>query len=745
MKRYQYISITIFAFLLSFAYIHNTQKIPQESPAIVQTGNTVIPEKVVSNNLGGGFGTIQKISGGGGGSIGGAITGGTQGSVLFLGASGVLAQDNSNFFWDNTNKIFKLGSGTSTFTNSGATGGITATMAGGNTFYVPFTGQNTSSGTTASTDIILGNNNATDTTNYLDLGISSSNNADPLYTAFGANGAYLYSQTGELAIATASAQSIKFVTGGTLSANIRMVIDSTGNVGIGTTSPDYPLSVTGAINAQENQSATDVAYRINGSGILGKTTAGNFPATSGYTRFIGQGMVFSANNDNTIQMAILSSGNVGIGTISPGAMLQVNTSSASTKGIIIKASTSQTARLTEWQNSAGSAIASIDEMGDIITTATFYTNLGVSNTSTGNNAYFGVPATGPYITRNIADTNPALYVRQVHASSTGDILQLRNSANTSLFNVSYTGNVGIGTISPSGRLDVSAGGGTQTAGDLVVDTTNNIVYIGKLDSVSGNTNLIFRDRLGSVKSRWDNAGSGSIGFANFSDGFGIRIGPTISGIIGSIGTLLLVQNSISSSAKPTAIFKAGISQTGDLTQWQNSAGTSMVTVSYAGSLNFKTDAGGSFGYGSIGLNGTQFLFMPGTGGINFAKDISGNSGIFMALTTGNVGMNTTSPNSTTHVNGSFSTAYVAKTANYTATSSDYTIDCTSGTFTVTLPTAVGITGRIYVITNSGAGVITVATTSSQTFVNVTGVPTTLSLAVLGAYRVQSNGANWIVI
>lgn len=103
------------------------------------------------------------------------------------------------------------------------------------------------------------------------------------------------------------------------------------------------------------------------------------------------------------------------------------------------------------------------------------------------------------------------------------------------------------------------------------------------------------------------------------------------------------------------------------------------------------------------------------------------------------------PVSTLDVRGSLSVAYVAKTANYTATVSDYTINCTSGTFQVTLPTAVGIPGRIYVVVNSGAGTITIGTTSSQTFVNVTGTPTTLTLATLGSYMVQSNGANWMVI
>ena len=43
-------------------------------------------------------------------SIGGAVTGGTVGSVLFIGAGGVLAQDNANLFFDNANN--RLGVGT---------------------------------------------------------------------------------------------------------------------------------------------------------------------------------------------------------------------------------------------------------------------------------------------------------------------------------------------------------------------------------------------------------------------------------------------------------------------------------------------------------------------------------------------------------------------------------------------------------------------------------------------------------
>lgn len=40
--------------------------------------------------------------------VGGPVTGGTPGSVLFVGAGSILAQDNTNLFWDDTNDILKL-------------------------------------------------------------------------------------------------------------------------------------------------------------------------------------------------------------------------------------------------------------------------------------------------------------------------------------------------------------------------------------------------------------------------------------------------------------------------------------------------------------------------------------------------------------------------------------------------------------------------------------------------------------
>lgn len=83
------------------------------------------------------------------------------------------------------------------------------------------------------------------------------------------------------------------------------------------------------------------------------------------------------------------------------------------------------------------------------------------------------------------------------------------------------------------------------------------------------------------------------------------------------------------------------------------------------------------------------------------------------------------------------------TANYTTLSSDDVIDCTSGTFDVTLITAVGRAGKIQHIKNSGSGLITIKTTSAQTIDGIaSGV---LVLDQYTSLSVVSDGTNWIII
>lgn len=86
-------------------------------------------------------------------------------------------------------------------------------------------------------------------------------------------------------------------------------------------------------------------------------------------------------------------------------------------------------------------------------------------------------------------------------------------------------------------------------------------------------------------------------------------------------------------------------------------------------------------------------------------------------------------------------AYVEQTANYTALATDKIINCTSGTFTLSLPTAVGIPGRGYRIKNSGVGVITVASFGAELIDGIA----TFKLVSGGAVNVVGTGAGWIIV
>jgi len=64
----------------------------------------------------------------------------------------------------------------------------------------------------------------------------------------------------------------------------------------------------------------------------------------------------------------------------------------------------------------------------------------------------------------------------------------------------------------------------------------------------------------------------------------------------------------------------------------------------------------------------------------------------------------------------------------------------NGTFTITLPTAVGFTGE-YIIKNTGTGTITVDTTSSQTIDG----DLTMTIVEEDSMVVRSNGTDWLII
>ena len=95
------------------------------------------------------------------------------------------------------------------------------------------------------------------------------------------------------------------------------------------------------------------------------------------------------------------------------------------------------------------------------------------------------------------------------------------------------------------------------------------------------------------------------------------------------------------------------------------------------------------------------------------------------------------------VAGSLIQGYTQISAGYTLTQTNHTVEVTNNAVNITLPTAIGISGRHYEIKNTGNGVVTILTTSSQTIDgNASG---TVTLAPLDGIGLKSNGANWIIL
>lgn len=121
---------------------------------------------------------------------------------------------------------------------------------------------------------------------------------------------------------------------------------------------------------------------------------------------------------------------------------------------------------------------------------------------------------------------------------------------------------------------------------------------------------------------------------------------------------------------------------------------------------------------------------------------SGSATLFSVGKLGNTAIGTSlTANSTLHIGGSLSLPYRLSTVATSFTATDHTIDCAGSAFTVTLPTAVGIQGRVYRMKNTSGGTKTIATTSSQT-IDGSATQTRASGAFI---VVQSNNTNWIII
>jgi len=211
--------------------------------------------------------------------------------------------------------------------------------------------------------------------------------------------------------------------------NVRMTLDTSGNVGIGTTTPGRLLSIASAGAAPLQIDTT------SGTGSLAQFTSTS--VVKGYMGYINQGTTglgFLASNGTTANMLVTDAGNVGIGVTSPTAKLDVRGATATSGGFIITPVMNVYSTNTAAVN-AGPSIALGGQSGNSTAEFPFAFLRGAKETATAG-SYAGYLAFHTVAGSGTSETN------------SGDYERMR---------ITSTGNVGIGTTAPFGKLQVESG------------------------------------------------------------------------------------------------------------------------------------------------------------------------------------------------------------------------------------------------------------------------------------------------
>jgi hypothetical protein len=284
--------------------------------------------------------------------------------------------------------------------------------------------------------------------------------------------------------------------------------------------------------------------------------------------------------------------------------LTISSSFSSSLPLLIKAASGQTASLVEWQNSSGNVLSFIGTLGQFGTSSTVR---GSSGGTFGGNTQLSSAGLTVYST---AAGNPGAIIRGF-ASQTASLQQWQDSA----------GNV-LASVNPNGFLQSSVGFASTVSGQTIIRTnfdTGAIVVVTQdpahkalvvRGAASQTANLQqWQDSAGNVLTRIQNNGSLSWGTGS-------------SVLQNTSGTLTV--NPTSTSAVSVTV-KGAASQTADLTQWQNSAGSVLGEVASDGTFTLGSmyiTSGTHKAYGPLEIlnnaTGNSKLDIIGFGGLALA-------------------------------------------------------------------------------------------------------------------------------
>jgi hypothetical protein len=356
---------------------------------------------------------------------------------------------------------------------------------------------------------------------------------------------------------------------GTDAATEFMTINSSGNVGIGTNNPavTLQLSENGTCNFRMTDSSSPTTYSqfVSANGVLQiRADGGNAQG--------GSSMQFFVDTDES--MRIDSSGNVGIGTSSPDTSLQIGDISATnaTGQGRIKLEDSSTAlssigglefTTSSFGSGYGWKVNSIDSGGGVHlvfgtrqNSTTWSESMRID--SSGN---VGIGTDSPVAKLHIEngdiriekDTKATIGFRGHTTGSTALAFRDSNAA-VDRMTIDSSGNVGIGTTSPT--ADLSVGSTSTSSGDVHLRTTKTAFSITPSNTDAGGILLDLgwvsggqgpmRFGIGSAeKMRINSSGNLLVGTTdtviwNDTSGEGVVVGPNAIQIARSSDTCLLL-------------------------------------------------------------------------------------------------------------------------------------------------------------------------------------------------------------